>query len=64
MEEQRRVNLSQFRTPKKSKRFLVKFAFYSLVLGLLAFLIARRMDQRKPIIQDQKEIHGVKIEQP
>jgi hypothetical protein len=64
MEEQRRVNLSQFRTPKKSKRFLVKFAFYSLVLGLLAFLIARRMDQRKPTIQDQKEIHGVKIEQP
>lgn len=64
MEEQRRVNLSQFRSPKKSKRFLVKFAFYALVLGVLSFLIMTRIRDRKPSVKDQQEIHGVRIEQP
>lgn len=64
MEEQRRVNLSQFRSPKKSKRFLVKFAFYALVLGVLSFLIMTRLQGKKTSEKDQHEIHGVRIEQP
>jgi hypothetical protein len=64
MEEQRRVNLSQFRTPKKSKRFLVKFALYALVLGILAFLIITRTRKQPLRMDKQEEIHGVSIEQP
>jgi hypothetical protein len=63
MEEQRRVNISQFRTPKKSKRFLIKFALYTLALCILAVLIINRTRQ-PPALKGTQEIHGVRIEQP
>jgi len=64
MEERRRVNLSQFRSPKKNKRFLVKFAFYAIVLGVLSLLIMKRLRDIEPSAKNQHEIHDVRIELP
>ena len=48
-------------TPRKNKKFLVKFAFYALVLGVLAYVLSQKLVGKKPLAKDPTEIRGVKI---
>jgi hypothetical protein len=61
MEQEPTINFRQYMTPRKNKKFLVKFAFYALVLGVLAYVLSQKLVGKKPLAKDPTEIRGVKI---
>lgn len=61
MDQEPKINFRQYITPKKNKKFLVKFAFYAIILGVLSYVVAQKLTEKKPMIKEPTEIRGVKI---
>jgi hypothetical protein len=61
MNQEPSINFRQYMTPRKNKKFLVKFAFYALVLGVLSYIVSQKISVKKTMIKNPTEIRGVKI---
>ena len=61
MNQEPKINFRQYITPKKNKKFLMKFAFYALILGVLSYMVSIKLAEKKRLIKNPTEIRGVKI---
>lgn len=61
MNQEPNINFRQYLSPKKNKKFLVKFAFYAIVLAVLSYVVIQKLAEKKPLSKEPEEIRGVKI---
>lgn len=66
MEAPRRINILQFVRKKQSKRFLLKFAAYFFMIGLILVILFQQLSKNNnSTLKDDKnlqEIRGLKIQ--
>jgi hypothetical protein len=66
VEYSRKINFLQFVRKKQSKRFLLKFAAYFFMIGIILTILFQKLSEgEKQILDDNKspqEIRGLKIQ--
>jgi uncharacterized membrane-anchored protein YhcB (DUF1043 family) len=66
MNDNRKIDLQRFVSPKTKWTYLLKFVAYALVIGIILFFISNRLKHSTSTESktETEEIHNIKIELP